>query len=236
MKKKILSAIIICVIFILLQVINIRYKKYTDINERKKIENVIKEEPNANKQIEVLRKEYDNEDIKAVIKSDALELECIVSQTSNNEFYMNHNEKKDYEIKGSAFFDYRNRYESKRLIIYGHNSKTLKTNFGKLAKYLNEDFTKNNPYIYLTTDEGITKWKIFSIMIVPNNTTKHTKIEFTTANELEENVSWMKQNSIIEFNEDIGLNDQLLTLQTCYYEPENSFLLVNFKKVEDNNE
>lgn len=236
MKKIISATTIICVVFILLQVINVRYKKYTDINEKEKVENVIKKIPNTNKRIEVLRKEFDNEDIKAVISSDALELECIVLQTNNNEFYMNHDEKKNYEIKGSVFLDYRNYYDSKKLIIYGHNSKTLKTNFGKLSKYLDEEFAKNNPYIYLITDEGITKWKIFSIMIVPNNTTKHTKIEFATANELEEHISWMKDNSIVPITENVNINDQLLTLQTCFYEPENSFLLVNFKKVEDNNE
>ena len=66
--------------------------------------------------------------------------------------------------------------------------------------------------------------------------TKHTKIEFSTVEELENHIKWMQEESVINLNVLVNINDQLMTLQTCYYEPSDSFLLINLKKVEDNNE
>lgn len=234
MKKIFKISIIICIIFILVPKVN--KKQEQAINIEKTTEPVIENIPNTSKQIENLRKEFDNKEIKAVISSKSLELKSVVVQTNNNEFYMNHDARREHDIKGSLFFDYRNELDSKKLLIYGHNSRTLETDFKKLTKFLNEEFAKNNPYIYLTTEEGISKWKIFSIMIVPKNTTTHTRIEFSSSKELTNHISWLIDNSIIDFEEDVGLNDQLMTLQTCFYEPKDSFLLVNFKKVGDNNE
>lgn len=234
MKKIFKISIIICIVFILVPKVN--KKQEQEINIKKTAEPVIENIPNTSKQIEDLRKEFDNKEIKAVISSKSLELESVVVQTNNNEFYMNHDARREHDIKGSLFFDYRNNLDSKKLLIYGHNSRTLQTDFKKLTKFLDEEFAKSNPYIYLTTEEGISKWKIFSIMIIPKNTTTHTRIEFSSSKELSNHISWLIDNSIIDFEEDVELNDQLMTLQTCFYEPKDSFLLVNFKKVGDNNE
>jgi len=46
----------------------------------------------------------------------------------------------------------------------------------------------------------------------------------------------MKGNSIITIDVDINIDDKLMTLPTYYYEPKDSFLLIKFKKVEENNE
>ena len=177
MKRFFKISIIICIVFILVPKGNTK----EEIKNNPNIENtpvpVIEIVPNTNKQIEDLRKEFDNQEIKAVISSKSLELESVVVQTNNNEFYMNHDARRKHDIKGSLFFDYRNNLDSKKLLIYGHNSRTLQTDFKKLTKFLDEEFAKNNPYIYLTTEK-----------------------------------------------------------QTCFYEPKDSFLLVNFKKVGDNNE
>lgn len=236
MKRFFKISIIICIVFILVPKGNTK----EEIKPNPNIENtpvpVIEFVPNTNKQIEDLRKEFDNQEIKAVISSKSLELESVVVQTNNNEFYMNHDARRERDIKGSLFFDYRNNLDSKKLLIYGHNSRTLQTDFKKLTKFLEEEFAKNNPYIYLTTEKEISKWKIFSIMIIPKNTTTHTRIEFSSSKELSNHISWLIDNSIIDFEEDVELNDQLMTLQTCFYEPKDSFLLVNFKKVGDNNE
>ena len=90
--------------------------------------------------------------------------------------------------------------------------------------------------MYFTTSDGITKWEIFSVMIIPDNTTTHTKIEFSTVEELENHIKWMQEESVINLDVRVSINDQLMTLQTCYYEPSDSFLLINLKKVEENNE
>lgn len=190
----------------------------------------------SNNVIIELRNEFDNDDIKGMILSEAIGLNTVIVQSKDNGYYMNNDIDKTSNIVGSIFLDYRNSFSSKKLLIYGHNSRDLKTDFGKLEKYLDLEFTKNNPYLYLITDNEKTKWEIFSVMIVPNDTTEHTKIEFSSATQLQEHLNWMKNNSKINLDKDVNVNDHLMTLQTCYYEPKDSFLLINLKKVDDNYE
>lgn len=188
-----------------------------------------------NENTEVKEEESDNKDIIGTITIDELQINEKILQSSNNSYYMNHDINNNYNEMGSIFLDYRNTLDSKKLLIYGHNSQYIDTLFGRLENYLDLEFLKNNPYIK-TNFNGIDYiYQIFSIMIVPNTTKTHTRIEFSTGKELEEHILWMKNNSIVNLEVDVNINDQLMTLQTCYYEPEDSFLLINLKKVGDNN-
>ena len=56
-----------------------------------------------------------------------------VMQTTDNEFYMNHNTKKEEFIGGSLFVDYRiDLNNTRKIIIYGHSSSTVDIPFTKL--------------------------------------------------------------------------------------------------------
>lgn len=233
--KKILKTFFVIAVFCLTFLMGTYFLK-TKNSDTSDIQVFLNNIPTTNERIDVLRKEFDNEDIKAIISSKLIGLDAIVVQSSDNIYYMDHNINKKYNRVGSIFIDYRNDFNSKKIIIYGHNSKDLETDFGKLATYLDLEFTKKNPYIELITNENITKWEIFSVMVVPNSTTAHTRIEFSSVKQLKEHLDWMKNNSKIQLEVEVDINDQLMTLQTCYYEPEDSFLLINLKKVEDNNE
>ena len=62
-------------------------------------------------------------------------------QTTDNEFYMNHNNKKEEFIGGSLFVDYRiNLNSTRKIIIYGHSSSTVDIPFTKLLGYKKQDF------------------------------------------------------------------------------------------------
>ena len=206
----------------------------TKVNEQVQI--LFNNSSSTNEKDEVFGKGLDNKDIKGTITIDSLEVDTLVVQSNNNSYYMNHDVNNNYNEVGSTFMDYRNTINSKKILIYGHNSKYLETLFGRLERYLDLEFTKNNPYITTNLFGSISIWEIFSIMIVPNTTKEHTRIEFTSSKELEEHISWMKDNSIISLDVEVNVNSQLLTIQTCYYNPDDSFLLINFKKVEEDNE
>lgn len=185
--------------------------------------------------VETNWKEFGNKNIIGTIEVDVLGISEKILQGDNNSYYMNHDINNNYSKQGSIFLDYRNSLNSKKLIIYGHNSRHIQTVFGLFEKYLNFEFATNNRYIKTIFGDVEYVWEIFSVMIVPNTTKTHTRIEFSTGKELEEHILWMKNNSIININTDVNVNDQLMTLQTCYYEPDDSFLLINLKKVGDNN-
>ncbi len=235
--KLILIIAIFCVTFSIgLTLHNKEEESKTKSSDIDSIKVLFNETPSTVNKIEVLRKEFDNQEIQAILSSESIGLNSAVVQSSDNNFYMDHDINKNHDVVGSLFMDYRNNFDSKKILIYGHNSETLETDFGKLTKYLNEKFTKENPYMYFATGDGVTKWEIFSVMIVPDNTTTHTKIEFSTVEELQNHIKWMMEESVIKLDVVVTINDQFMTLQTCYYEPSDSFLLINLKKVEDNNE
>lgn len=238
--KRTLKILIVIIIFgITFFISSLLYKvtfKEDEDKEEEVTEVFLNNSSNTNERIEVLRREFDNEDIKGIISSSAIGLNAVVVQSSDNNYYMDHNINKENDVVGSIFIDYRNNFSSKKLLIYGHNSENIDTDFGKLEAYLEPEFAKNNSYIEFVTTESVTKWEIFSVMVIPNNTTTHTRIEFSSAAELQDHIDWMIKNSEISFNSEVNINDQLMTLQTCYYEPKDSFLLINLKKVEDNND
>ena len=67
-------------------------------------------------------------------------------------------------------------------------------------------------------------------MIVKNGNNKHMQITFNDS-EWIQHINWMRHNSVYDTDVDIGLNDKIVTLQTCYYKPKNSYLIVNAKKI-----
>ena len=91
--------------------------------------------------------------------------------------------------------DYRNTLKDRKLLIYGHNSKTLKNAlFHDLEKYLKKSFYKNNKYIELVLNDETTKWQIFSVMIIKKSNNRHMKITFNDK-EWIEHINWMMENS-----------------------------------------
>lgn len=152
-------------------------------------------------------------------------------QTTDNEYYLNHSVSGDTDYKGSIFMDYRNTTYDRKLLIYGHNSETLKNvPFHDLEKYLSKSFYNLHKNINLTLNNEESTWEVFSVMIVEEGNNNHMKITFNDK-EWIEHVNWMKKNSVYDTKVDVGLDDKIVTLQTCYYKPANSYLIVNAKKI-----
>lgn len=177
------------------------------------------------------KKEKNASDIIGNIKISGTRIQQQIVQGVDNEFYLNHSVYKEPNIHGSVFMDYRNTLDDRKLLIYGHNSQSLDNAlFHDLEKYLKKDFYKDNQYIYLTLNNEETKWQIFSIMIVEENDNNHMKITFNDY-EWIKHIDWMTKKSIYDTNVGIETHDRIITLQTCYYKPRNSYLIVNAKKI-----
>lgn len=171
----------------------------------------------------------ESQDIVGRIKIENTNINYDLVQTTDNEYYLNHNPKKQEDPKGSIFIDYRNNLTDQKLLIYGHNSKYDTAPFKELENYLDYNYLLNNNKILITLKNKTYLYKIFSIMTVEMGDYRHTKINFTN-NEYQEHLTWLKNNSIYDIPISVTTTDKIITIQTCYYHPNNSYLLINIKR------
>lgn len=152
-------------------------------------------------------------------------------QTNNNDYYLTHNVEKKQDKKGATFIDYRNQLTDKKLLIYDQNSKNSKVPFQELEKYLDENYFNKNKNTIITLNEKTYIYKIFSVMIINPGEYQHNKIVFKEEKPPQP-LNWLQENSLYSTDDTITKDDYITSLQTCYYEPENSYLLITTKRRE----
>lgn len=199
--------------------------EYKNISINDKVVSTIKSNE-YNKDIVIDKKESDkikDENIVGYIKIPNTNINTKIFQANDNEFYLKYPDK--------VILDYRNNIIDRKLLIYGHNSRTLKNAvFHDLELYLNENFYIKNKYIYLNLNSEETKWEIFSIMIKKAKKYPHTIVSFNDSDWIT-HLNWLKEESIYDTHVSVNKNDKIITLQTCYYKPANSFLVISAKKI-----
>ena len=113
-----------------------------------------------------------NEDTVGWLKVNNTNIDYPIVQTDNNDFYLDHNYKKDKDSGGWIFMDYRANPVnlSDNTIIFGHNMYYSGVMFGTLykAKYSNWYTNPENQIIEFNTMYDNLKWQIFSIYVLPN--------------------------------------------------------------------
>ena len=230
MENKKIIKIFVSIIFFVLILVTYKFRNNeTKINQYLiDKDSIIIEKDNNNDKESIVA--VVNTNIVGKIKINGTKINYPIVQGKDNDYYLNHSPENKKDAKGSIFLDYRNNLEDRKLLIYGHNSKTLKNIalFHDLEKYIDYSFYKNHKYIELYIDDNKNEYEIFSVMIVKGN--KHTKLSFNDK-EFIKHIDWMKRESIYNTKVNVGMTDQILTLQTCYYKPANSFLLINAKKI-----
>lgn len=158
------------------------------------------------------------------IKIDGTKVDYPVMQTSNNDYYLEHNFDQEEDRNGSIFLDKDCMIfpRSQNLIIYGHNMKSGKM-FGSLKSYKDEAFFKKHPQI---TFDTIYEKGIYDIMYVFSETVhEETEVtfkyyQFINANSDIEYDSYMNDMAAMSLY-DTGVTSQygdaLITLSTCDY-------------------
>lgn len=219
-KKAILAAFIMALSItgIAYSIINIfSWKEDTKEN------NDIKQEINENIKQNEETKEYivdfnelkkQNSDTVAYLKVENTNIEYVVVKTIDNEYYLTHNFKKEYNVAGWIFADYRNKLDGtdKNIIIYGHNMKDGSM-FNGLKDSLNSDWKNINHTITLKTENKETKYQIFSTYIIEPED-YYIKTEFDEEN-FKEFINTIKQRSSYYYDVNIESIDNVLTLSTC---------------------
>ena len=172
------------------------------------------------------------------IKIDGTKVDYPVLQTSNNDYYLDHNFDQEEDKNGSIFLDKDCSIlpRSQNLLIYGHNMKSGKM-FGTLKNYKDESFYKEHPQIQFDTiyEKGTYDvMYVFSEVVHEETEVTFKYYQFINANSADEYNSYM--NDMAEMSlYDTGVTsvygDALLTLSTCDYTQGAERFVIVAKKV-----
>lgn len=238
-KLKILIPIllIICSIFF---IYNFNYKETPIKKESQKTQQeIIKETPveeqpnNYQKQLQSLREEYNNDEIIALLEIPNF-ISLPIVQTSDNNYYLHYNLKKEKDINGATYLDYRNNLSDRKLLIYGHSDPEGKLPFASLPKYNNQTFQEEHKYIYLYTEQEKLTYEVFASYI-ENKDFDYVNLNSFNGLSFEEHINKLKNKSFYQTDIKLSSESNILILQTCSfdknYSGKNKFQLVLGAKV-----
>ena len=214
------------------QAINEKEENVKNENKERKIEA-------TERMLKVEKLQEENEDIIGWIEIEDTNISYPVLQGKDNEYYLNHNYKKEKSQKGSIFLDanYDWSIPSNNLIIYGHNIMN-DLMFKDLLKYANEEFYKEHPFIRFTTKENDGEYEIISAFKSKvfnksdiNVFRYYNFINAETEEEYNEFVENAKKASLYDIEETAEYGDKLMTLITCsYHTTDGRFVVIGREK------
>ena len=176
------------------------------------------------------REKYNNKDIVGILSVKNTKINTLLLQAEDNEYYLRRLPNKKKHITGSVFIDYRTKLnEDKNVIIYGHNANNYDIPFRYLRYYLKEEFYKNNKYIDIKTDDGNSKYEIFSVYI-SNGDYTHLNIKFPSEESFSNHLEYLKSKSIYGTSTSVSASDSIITLQTCLLK-DNALIVISAKKI-----
>ena len=196
------------------------------------------DEEKYEEQITSLQEEYNNTDIVGTLEIENTDYKVPIVQSTDNSYYLKHLPNKEYSFMGSIFLDYRvNIDNSRKLLIYGHNSRYYDMPFKILENYYDMDYLNEHKYITISTKEKIRKYEIFSLYIETKDY-KYMNVNFTDST-YKAHVYYLKNKSMYNINTDIKDDDNILILQTCsthkdYLKYKKKYLVIAFHEINVN--
>lgn len=181
-----------------------------------------------------------NSDIVAWIEIENTNISYPVLQSSDNNYYLRRNYKRNYSISGSIFLDKDYSFErpSDNLLIYGHNVENG-TSFQNLLKYKDKSFFNEHHLIRFTTNEEDETYEIIAVfrsrLYYKYEKNVFRYYNFVNAkNEKEYNdfVKNAKKESLYDTGKTAKYGDKLMTLSTCSYHTKDGRFVVVAKKVD----
>ena len=158
------------------------------------------------------------------IKIEGTKVDYPVLQTSNNDYYLDHNFDQEEDRNGSIFLDKDCSIwpRSQNLILYGHNMRSGKM-FGTLKSYKDETFYKKHPQLQFDTlyEKGTYDiMYVFSEVVHDETEVAFKYYQFISANSDVEYNSYMNdmaEMSLYDTGVTSTYGDALITLSTCDY-------------------
>ncbi|MCI5840023.1 MAG: class B sortase [Peptoniphilaceae bacterium] len=173
-----------------------------------------------------------NQDVKGMIEIPGTWVYYPVMQSDDNEFYLDRDVKAEYSEGGSIFMDAENNsdFSDTNTVIYGHHM-WINSMFTALDEFRKQDFAEKNNVIYITDNDGMKEYHVFSAYGTPADYDYRT-LEFSDPDEKIEYLNKLKNKSEVsldsgEFNKD----SQIITLSTCAYDFDDWRLAVHAVRV-----
>lgn len=195
-----------------------------------------KEAPQAQKKW-IVQKRFlpllkENKEVVGWIKIAGTPIDYPVAQTSNNDFYLTHDIKKNKNVNGSIFLDYRNhiKQSDRHMIVYGHEMLN-KTMFYSLLLYASRDFFQNHSVIEFDTLYGNYKYKVFSAYYTTAKD-DYIRTQFNNDEDFKRFVDTLQKKSLHQTNVKLSASDRILTLSTCAYNAKEGRFAVHAKLIQ----
>ncbi len=174
-----------------------------------------------------------NEDIVGRVSIDALDINYLVTQGLDNDYYLHMGYDRRKDRSGAIFLDYRCNIDLNPLkghyILYGHNMKNGSM-FHNLMQYKDEKFYYNNRIIRFDTLYEDYEWEIFSAYVTD---TSFYFIDTT----FKDDADWLdflhtiQEKSIYPTNTKLSADDVILTLCTCTYEFDDARFVIHARLI-----
>ncbi len=152
------------------------------------------------------------------------------SETEDDAYYLNHTIERLEGLPGSIYTEKYNRtdFSDQVTVVYGHNMKNGSM-FADLHKYEDEEFFKNNPYVYIYLPDGKAwRYRIFAAVrfddryILGNYSFSDITDFQSYLDELRSSIS-----GNVDMNVEVTQDTGILTLSTCIGDSPSERWLVN---------
>ena len=191
--------------------------------------------------INTYREEYNNDEVVAVLNILNTDYSRPVMQHSDNSYYLNHLENKESHYLGSLFADYRIDIDaSKKILIYGHNSKYIEMPFKILENYYDSNYFNEHQYIELITSTQRKLYQIFSIYVETSDYS-YMQLDYENTDSWYNHLLSLKSKSLYDTSVNVNKDDEILILQTCsthndYKNYDHKFLLIILRRITNEKE
>jgi sortase B len=167
-----------------------------------------------------------NDDTVGWIQIEGTRIDYPIVQAKDNDFYLDHDFKKNRSSGGAIFMDYRNGIDpiDQNTVLYGHHMKDGSM-FKDLVKFQDKAFLQNHPTIHLKTKYEDTIWRIFAIYVTDVGF-DYTRPQYKSDDDFHLFVDTIKSKAKLPDEWTIGKEERILTLSTCSYDFGNARLVV----------
>jgi len=139
-------------------------------------------------------------------------------------FYLRRDFYRRWSWEGTYFADFRTNWGggtrgeiSRNIVIYGHSMEDDPNGalFSQFKRWKDEQWARENPYIFFSTLQEDMVWEIFSVQITNRN------VDYIYPNPDDEKFQLIiddaKARSIFNYDIEVTIEDTILTLSTCVY-------------------
>lgn len=234
---------IICISYIVFHFYNKQKNKnlYNELYEGIKQDQTTEELKQVNNEFieKVKELQQENEDVKGWIRIADTNINYPLLQTTNNDYYLTHNYKKEYSSYGSIFINSNSNIKNNNsnVIIYGHDMKDGQM-FKDLLQYEDKEFYEQYPIIKITTEETEKEYQIIVVFKSrvfyqdeKNVFRFYQYYNFENENKYNEYINNCKKLQLYDTEKTANYGEQLITLITCEYSQENGRMVIVAKEI-----